>query len=78
KSDTKTVTALFQLGAGKTQQVIIPVNTGSESETAKNDPPSSEDDQSDDQSKSSGGQDQEETKKKAADAENSDSKPAAS
>ena len=27
KSDTKTVTALFQLGAGKTQQVIIPVNT---------------------------------------------------
>ncbi|MED4409577.1 SpaA isopeptide-forming pilin-related protein [Bacillus licheniformis] len=78
KGDTKTVTALFQLGAGKTQQVIIPVNTGSESETAKNDPPSSEDDQSDDQSKSSGGQDQEETKKKAADAENSDSKPAAS
>ncbi|MCY7790210.1 Ig-like domain-containing protein, partial [Bacillus haynesii] len=81
KSDTKTVTALFQLGAGKTQQVIIPVNTGSESETAKNDAPSSEDDQAaaDDQSKSSGGQDQEEAKTKAsADAESSDSKPAAS
>ncbi|MFB7316825.1 SpaA isopeptide-forming pilin-related protein [Bacillus haynesii] len=81
KSDTKTVTALFQLGAAKKQQVIIPVNTGSESETAKNDAPSSEDDQAaaDDQSKSSGGQDQEEAKTKAsADAESSDSKPAAS
>ncbi|MCY8356034.1 Ig-like domain-containing protein [Bacillus haynesii] len=81
KSDTKTVTALFQLGAGKTQQVIIPVNTSSESETAKNDAPSSEDDQAaaDDQSKSSGGQDKEEAKTKAAaDAESSDTKPAAS
>jgi len=80
KSGTKTVTALFQLGAGKTQQAVIPVNTGSESETAKNDSPSSEDDQAaaDDQSKSSGEQDEEETKTKAADTESSDSKPPAS
>ncbi|MED2942455.1 SpaA isopeptide-forming pilin-related protein [Bacillus swezeyi] len=84
KDGTKTVTALFHLGAGKTQQVIIPVKagetSGSESETPKNDSAEPADDQAgtDDKSHSSAGQEQEEAESKpSADAKSGDSRAAA-
>ncbi|MEC0494517.1 SpaA isopeptide-forming pilin-related protein [Bacillus glycinifermentans] len=63
--DTKTADVLFDLGAGKTQRVMIPVKTnetsGSGSDTAKNDSSQSEDRQADgDESTSSNGQDRKE------------------
>lgn len=80
KEDEHTVAALFQLGAGKTQQVIIPVKKDktpdAESEEPKNDSSETEGDQegTDDKSAPSASKDQkEEEQQPSADSKSNDS-----
>ncbi|MCF7619689.1 SpaA isopeptide-forming pilin-related protein [Bacillus sonorensis] len=83
KDDAKTVTALFDLGAGKTQQLIIPVKTnetsGSESKAPKNDSSESAGGRegAEDKSKSSAGQQEEAEAKPPADSKKGDGRAAA-